>query len=137
MGFTLADGKIWIRNYQINETEPSKAAPSDSTDTAPKSKKSGKDKETGVSLVEIGPRFVLTPIVIQEGSFGGPIIYENKEFVSPNQVRSEIRLKKAGRYNARAEQGIERLAKKGELGLRTSGGRKSKKDELDTAELFA
>src|SRR6266849_2744755 len=24
MGFTLADGKIWIRNYQINETEPSK-----------------------------------------------------------------------------------------------------------------
>jgi len=87
--------------------------------------------------VEIGPRFVLTPIVIQEGSFGGPIIYENKEFVSPNQVRSEIRLKKAGRYNARAEQGIERLAKKGELGLRTSGGRKSKKDELDTAELFA
>ena len=138
MGFTLADGKIWIRNYQINETEPSKATPSESADAAPK-KKSGKDKdkETEVALVEIGPRFVLTPIVIQEGSFGGPIIYENKEFVSPNQVRSEIRLKKAGRYNARAEQGVERLAKKGELGLRTSGGRKMKRDELDTAELFA
>ncbi|KUJ08999.1 Brix-domain-containing protein [Mollisia scopiformis] len=138
MGFTLADGKIWIRNYQINETEPSKVVPADSED-APKSKEksSGKSKETEISLVEIGPRFVLTPIVIQEGSFGGPIIYENKEFVSPNQVRSEIRLKKAGRYNARAEQGIERLAKKGELGLRTSGGRAAKKDELDTAELFA
>jgi ribosome biogenesis protein BRX1 len=136
MGFTLADGKIWIRNYQINETEPSKATPSDTADAAPK-KKTGKDKETEVALVEIGPRFVLTPIVIQEGSFGGPIIYENKEFVSPNQVRSEIRLKKAGRYNARAEQGVERLAKKGELGLRTSGGRKMKRDELDTAELFA
>jgi len=136
MGFTLADGKIWIRNYQINETEPSKATPSEAADAAPK-KKSGKEKETEVSLVEIGPRFVLTPIVIQEGSFGGPIIYENKEFVSPNQVRSEIRLKKAGRYNARAEQGVERLAKKGELGLRTSGGRKMKRDELDTAELFA
>ncbi|KAE8447305.1 hypothetical protein EG329_010863 [Mollisiaceae sp. DMI_Dod_QoI] len=138
MGFTLADGKIWIRNYQINETEASKVAHIDSEDT-PKSKEKsgGKSKETEMSLVEIGPRFVLTPIVIQEGSFGGPIIYENKEFVSPNQVRSEIRLKKAGRYNARAEQGIERLAKKGELGLRTSGGRKAKKDELDTAELFA
>jgi ribosome biogenesis protein BRX1 len=137
MGFTLADGKIWIRNYQINETEPSKVASSDSEPT-PKSKdKSGKGKETDVSLVEIGPRFVLTPIVIQEGSFGGPIIYENKEFVSPNQVRSEIRLKKAGRYNARAEQGIDRLAKKGDLGLRTSGGRKPVRDELDTAELFA
>ncbi|KAH8781833.1 Brix domain-containing protein [Hyaloscypha finlandica] len=138
MGFTLADGKIWIRNYQINETEPSKAASLDPAKAAPKEKgKGGKGRETEVSLVEIGPRFVLTPIVIQEGSFGGPIIYENKEFVSPNQVRSEIRLKKAGRYNARAEQGIERLAKKGELGLRTSGGRKMKRDELDTAELFA
>ncbi len=141
MGFTLADGKIWIRNYQINETEPSKLVPTDSEGAPAEKKKDksggGKGKETEISLVEIGPRFVLTPIVIQEGSFGGPIIYENKEFVSPNQVRSEIRLSKAGRYNARAEQGIERLAKKGELGLRTSGGRKAKKDELDTAELFA
>ncbi|EHL00567.1 putative Ribosome biogenesis protein BRX1 [Glarea lozoyensis 74030] len=69
--------------------------------------------------------------------FGGPIIYENKEFVSPNQVRSEIRTKKAGRYNQRAEQGVERLAKKGELGLRTSGGRTMPVDELDTGKLFA
>lgn len=138
MGFTLADGKIWIRNYQISETEPSKAPVADGeTPKKEKRDKSGGKKETEVSLVEIGPRFVLTPIVIQEGSFGGPIIYENKEFVSPNQVRSEIRKSKAGRYNARAEQGIERLAKKGELGLRTSGGRTMKKDELDTAELFA
>lgn len=138
MGFTLADGKIWIRNYQISETEPSKVPTADGeTPKKEKKDKSGGKKETEVSLVEIGPRFVLTPIVIQEGSFGGPIIYENKEFVSPNQVRSEIRKSKAGRYNARAEQGIERLAKKGELGLRTSGGRTMKKDELDTAELFA
>lgn len=138
MGFTLADGKIWIRNYQISETEPSKLTPAaDSTDAKPKFKKNTDGKETDISLVEIGPRFVLTPIVIQEGSFGGPIIYENKEFVSPNQVRSEIRLKKAGRYNKRAEQGVERLAKKGELGLRTSGGRTAKVDELDTGKLFA
>jgi len=138
MGFTLADGKIWIRNYQISETELSKiSTSSDSSDPKPKVKKNADGKETEISLVEIGPRFVLTPIVIQEGSFGGPIIYENKEFVSPNQVRSEIRLKKAGRYNKRAEQGVERLAKKGELGLRTSGGRKAKVDELDTGNLFA
>ncbi|RFU33403.1 hypothetical protein B7463_g2916, partial [Scytalidium lignicola] len=145
MGFTLADGKIWVRNYQINETEPSKAKPSedDEGEAAEKSKdkskfkKSHGDQETEINLVEIGPRFVLTPIVIQEGSFGGPIIYENREFVSPNQVRSEIRQKKAGRYNQRAEQGIERLAKKGELGLRTDGGKKPPKDALDTSELFA
>ena len=139
MGFTLADGKIWIRNYQISETEGSSLSatqdPSSDKPKVVKAKEKGKDTE--VSLVEIGPRFVLTPIVIQEGSFGGPIIYENKEFVSPNQVRSEIRQKKAGRYNARAEQGVERLAKRGELGLRTSGGRTMPKDALDTAELFA
>jgi ribosome biogenesis protein BRX1 len=141
MGFTLADGKIWIRNYQISETEVSKlsaAASSSSSDPTPKVKsKSEKGKETEVSLVEIGPRFVLTPIVIQEGSFGGPIIYENKEFVSPNQVRSEIKNKKAGKYSARAEQEIERMAKKGELGLRTTGGRTMPTDALDVSKLFA
>jgi ribosome biogenesis protein BRX1 len=141
MAFTLADGKVWIRNYEIRETIEASALSTSATSSAdalPKVKsKSEKGKDTELGLLEIGPRFVLTPIVIQEGSFGGPIIYENKEFVSPNQVRSEIRLKKAGRYNARAEQGIERLAKKGELGLRTSGGRKAPRDELDTGMLFA
>ena len=139
MGFTLADGKIWIRNYQISETEASKLSVKEGeTDSASRAKsKNEKGKETEISLVEIGPRFVLTPIVIQEGSFGGPIIYENKEFVSPNQVRSELRLSKADRYNRRADQGTDRLAKKGELGLRTDGGRKTPKDALDTAELFA
>lgn len=138
MGFTLADGKVWIRNYQISETEPSKTKPGEDAEkeTIAKSKSKGKAVETELSLVEIGPRFVLTPIVILEGSFGGPVIYENKEFVSPNQVRSEIRLKKAGRYNQRAEQGIERMAKKDDLGLRTNGWKKPR-DELDSADLFA
>ena len=140
MGFTIADGKIWIRNYEINETEASKLPSQTQDDDEQVKDKEKKEKrggrETEVKLVEIGPRFVLTPIVIQEGSFGGPIIYENKEFVSPNQVRSEIRIKKAGRYSARAEQGVERRARKGELGLRTSGGRKMPKDVLDGAELF-
>jgi len=138
MGFTLADGKVWIRNYQISETEPSKTKPGEDAEkeTIAKSKPKGKAVETELSLVEIGPRFVLTPIVILEGSFGGPVIYENKEFVSPNQVRSEIRLKKAGRYNQRAERGIERTAKKDELGLRTNGWKKPR-DELDSTDLFA
>ena len=138
MGFTLADGKVWIRNYQISETEPSKTKPGEDAEkqVGSESKSKGKSAETELSLVEIGPRFVLTPIVILEGSFGGPVIYENKEFVSPNQVRSEIRLKKAGRYNQRAEQGIERAAKKDGLGLRTNGWQKPR-DELESADLFA
>ncbi|KAI1095152.1 Brix-domain-containing protein [Rostrohypoxylon terebratum] len=136
MGFTFADGKIWVRNYQINESEPSKTkGDGDEAEAEPKSK--GRNKEFDISLVEIGPRFVLTPIVIQEGSFGGPIIYENKEFVSPNQVRADLRRRSASKYNARSEQHAERLARAGELGLRTSGGKKAPVDVLDTKELFA
>ncbi|KAI0010614.1 Brix-domain-containing protein [Xylariaceae sp. FL0662B] len=146
MGFTFADGKIWVRNYQINESEPSKTKSGadddeETRENAASNNKSAKgrssSKELDISLVEIGPRFVLTPIVIQEGSFGGPIIYENREFVSPNQVRSDLRKRKATRHNARAEQFVERLAKRGDLGLRTSGGRKAPTDALDSRELFA
>merc|ERR1712193_73049 len=128
MGFTVADGKIWIRNYQINEEEQSKvknAAGEEEIET------------TDMSLVEIGPRFVLTPIVIQEGSFGGPIIYQNREFVSPNQVRSDLRRGKATRHNARAEQTVARLSRKGDLGLRTKGPQRQPKGDLDTKMLFS
>lgn len=139
MGFTVADGKIWVRNYQINEVEASKGKTGEegAEAEAAAAAKSSKNKETDISLVEIGPRFVLTPIIIQEGSFGGPILYENKEFVSPNQVRAELRRGKAGRHNARTEQYVERLARQGDLGLRTSGGKTMAPDALDTRELFA
>ncbi|KAI1104460.1 Brix-domain-containing protein [Jackrogersella minutella] len=138
LGFTFADGKIWVRNYQINESEPSKSNPSQEGEVEAGSKSAKKhNKELDVSLVEIGPRFVLTPVIIQEGSFGGPIIYENKEFVSPNQVRADLRRKSATRHNVRSEQHVERIAKKGDLGLRTSGGKKMPVDALDTKELFA
>lgn len=128
MGFSFVDGKIWVRNYQIDEAEPSNLKPADdSTSTA----------DDDLKLVEIGPRFVLTPIVIQEGSFGGAIIYENKEFVSPNQVRADLRRSKASRHNARAEQTVERLSRKGDLGLRSQGGQPRPKNGLDTKMLFA
>lgn len=39
-----------------------------------------------ISLVEIGPRFCLSVIRIFEGSFGGPTVFENPEFISPNLV---------------------------------------------------
>ena len=143
MGFTIADGKIWIRCFQISETAVSKSdvavEASESTNGSSTSSKPAKKPERGdtkISLVEIGPRFVLTPIVILESSFGGPVIYENKQFVSPNQIRSELRLGKAGRYNRRSEQGMERKVKKGELGLRTGVGDREV-DELDDRVLFA
>ena len=139
MGFSVADGKIWVRNYQISEEEASIVRDGGDADEAKKKKtvpgKPGANTE--IKLVEIGPRFVLTPIVIQEGSFGGPIIYENREFVSPNQLRSDLRKSKAFRHNARVEQHGERLSRKGELGLRTSGGQRPAKNELDNKSLFA
>lgn len=49
-------------------------------------KASKRKPETGVealSLSEIGPRFVLVPIKIFEGSFGGPCLWENKGQLLP------------------------------------------------------
>ncbi len=139
MGFTIADGKIWIRCFQISETAVPKSEKPIGELTnghSVSTKLSKKPGSTNISLVEIGPRFVLTPIVILESSFGGPVIYENKEFVSPNQIRSELRLSKAGRYNRRSEQGLESRNKRGELGLRTGVGEKEI-NELDESVLFA
>ena len=141
MGFTLVDGKIWIRCYQINERAVAKgdttAAENGANGSLPAvSETSNKPGDTRISLVEIGPRVVLTPIVILESSFGGPVIYENKQFVSPNQLRSNLRLSKAGRYNRRSEQGLESKSRKGDLGLRTGVGKK-KVNELDESVLFA
>ena len=138
MGFTLADGKIWIRNYQIDEVEASKAKqfeeaiPEEAQTRTPTG-----GRGTDLSLAEIGPRFVLTPIIIQEGSFGGPIIYENKRFVSPNQVRADLRRQKSTRTSFRAEKTVERFSKLDELGLRSGKGKKRKADALDNQVLFA
>ncbi|KAK7203431.1 Brix domain-containing protein [Myxozyma melibiosi] len=89
LAFSIADGKIWFRNYQIAEsidtTSDNKVEEEGAEDKGKKSKK------LAVSLVEIGPRFVMTLISVIEGSFSGPLIYENKEFISPNAVRSEVR----------------------------------------------
>ncbi|KAM9307186.1 ribosome biogenesis protein BRX1 homolog [Pholidichthys leucotaenia] len=69
--FTITDNRIWFRNYQIIEED--------------------------ASLVEIGPRFVLNLIKIFQGSFGGPTLYENPYFQSPNLNRRQLRLAAAAR----------------------------------------
>jgi ribosome biogenesis protein BRX1 len=70
--FSLVDGKVWFRNYQILE-------------------------EDG-SLAEIGPRMVLNPIKIFEGSFCGQTLWENSTYVTPTAKRSLLRRAKAGKY---------------------------------------
>ncbi|KAI9661388.1 MAG: Ribosome biogenesis protein brx1 [Alyxoria varia] len=138
MGFTVAEGRIWIRCYQIDETEKhGKELNGQSKANGDASGGQANGQDTDMKLIEIGPRFVLTPIVILESSFGGPVIYENREFVSPNQVRANMRLARAGKRNLRADQGAESKFKRGELGLKTFGGRKKEKDALDDQALFA
>ncbi|XP_069128291.1 ribosome biogenesis protein BRX1 homolog [Argopecten irradians] len=75
--FSIVDNRIWFRNYQILE-------------------------EDG-SLAEIGPRFVLNPIKVFGGSFGGPTLYENPKYRSPNELRREMHKKFAQKYVSRVQ----------------------------------
>ncbi|XP_020498673.2 ribosome biogenesis protein BRX1 homolog [Labrus bergylta] len=81
--FSIADDRIWFRNYQIIEED--------------------------ASLVEIGPRFVLNLIKVFRGSFGGSTLFENPKFKSPNMHRREIRLAAAARV--REKQMVKELQK--------------------------
>ncbi|EGN95558.1 hypothetical protein SERLA73DRAFT_95074 [Serpula lacrymans var. lacrymans S7.3] len=82
--FSIVDNKIWFRNYQILEKDPLQPNAPPQT-----------------SLIEIGPRFVLTPIRIFEGAFHGATVYSNPEFISPSSVRSMARREKGDKYNQR------------------------------------
>uniref|UniRef100_A0A8C5LU50 Ribosome biogenesis protein BRX1 homolog n=1 Tax=Leptobrachium leishanense TaxID=445787 RepID=A0A8C5LU50_9ANUR len=88
--FSIADNRIWFRNFQIIEED--------------------------ASLVEIGPRFVLNLIKIFQGSFGGPTLFENPHYQSPNMHRRLIRLATAAKV--REKQMVKELqkAKKNEEG---------------------
>merc|ERR1712045_493850 len=71
----MGDGKLWFRNYQIVE-------------------------ETG-SLAEIGPRMVLNPIKVFDGSFSGQTLWENADYVTPCAKRSMLKKLQAGKYQQR------------------------------------
>ncbi|KAG8456736.1 hypothetical protein GDO86_002499 [Hymenochirus boettgeri] len=81
--FSIADNRIWFRNYQIIEED--------------------------AAIVEIGPRFVLNLIKIFQGSFGGPTLYENPHYQSPNMHRRMIRLATAAKV--REKQQVKELQK--------------------------
>jgi len=112
--FSILDNRIWFRNYQIIEKDP--LHPSGPPQT---------------SLVEIGPRFVLTPIRIFEGSFGGPTVFANQEFVTPAATRASIKREAAAKYRVRKggeeERGERAARRKEELG----------EDELAVSKVFA
>ncbi|NXS34185.1 BRX1 protein, partial [Pomatostomus ruficeps] len=85
--FTITDERIWFRNYQIIEED--------------------------ASLVEIGPRFVLNLIKIFQGSFGGPTLYENPHYQSPNMHRRLIRLSVAAKFREKQQvKEVQKIKKK-------------------------
>jgi ribosome biogenesis protein BRX1 len=91
INFGYADGKVWFRHYQIVD----KAA---DVKAAAKMLAAG---EQPTVLVEIGPRFVLDPVRVFSGSFGGATLWQNPDYMSPNAVRRDLALAKAGKYTSR------------------------------------
>ncbi|XP_067003290.2 ribosome biogenesis protein BRX1 homolog [Anabrus simplex] len=75
--FTVMDNRIWFRNFQILS-------------------------EDG-ALVEIGPRFVLNPVKIFDGSFGGQTLWDNPFYVTPSKHRQLLKKAAAGKYISRVE----------------------------------
>nr|CAG4641764.1 EOG090X07MB [Eurycercus lamellatus] len=89
--FTIIENRIWFRNFQILE-------------------------EDG-QLAEIGPRFVLNPIKVFEGSFGGETLWENPSYVTPNAYRRMLNLQSGMKYRQKIEQKLSLAARQptGEL----------------------
>lgn len=70
---------------------------------------------------------MLTPIRIFEGSFGGPTVFENPEFVSPASVKREA----GDKYRTRKYGDSERM-ERGKRRREDAG-----EDELDRKRVFA
>ena len=76
MSFYIADGKIWVRNYQI-------ADKADASTIESHARRTGGEQLS--SLTEVGPRFVLEPIRVLEGAFGGRTLYASGDYIAPNE----------------------------------------------------
>lgn len=91
LSFMILDNRIWFRNYQISFSTPVESG-----------------KPGDMLLVEIGPRFVLNPIKIFAGSFGGAMLWENSTYVSPNISRAEALKRKSVKYVGKVTSKTER-----------------------------
>lgn len=82
--FAWSDDRVWVRNYQI--LEGAAAAPSASD---------ARVSMEGLSLEEIGPRFILHPIMVKEGSFTGRTSWRNPHYTPMAQLRASRKLGEA------------------------------------------
>ena len=100
MHFGWSDNKLWFRHYQIVD----KAV--DAQEAKAAAAAAGEEGGEGVSLVEIGPRFVLDVVRVFAGAMGGPPLWVNPAYVSPNAVRHEAKLIKGSAYASRVAEGV-------------------------------
>ncbi|KAK4051343.1 Ribosome biogenesis protein brx1 [Microbotryomycetes sp. JL201] len=129
LNLSIVDGKVWFRNYQILDTPPADldAPTSSSTGSKAKTKQDGPQ----MSLNEIGPRFVLEPVKIFEGSFNGATLYENKRYVPSRIVSAGKKAERAQKYKVRKGQ-QEKSKVRREI-IQSD----RKEDELETRAVFA
>lgn len=121
--FSILDNKIWFRNFQIIEKDPGATA---AAEAAGEKRPASSNEPT---LVEIGPRFIMTPIRIFEGSFSGPTLYDNAEYISPNAVRRAIRRERGQAYTDRVMKNEKTRAKNDKY--------RGKEDVLSRASVFS
>lgn len=80
----IVDNRIWFRNFQVvYQIDDIKQVSKDPV------------------LVEVGPRFALNPIRIFAGSMGGPTLWQNPLYVSPNLARRATKQQKGSLYQDR------------------------------------
>jgi ribosome biogenesis protein BRX1 len=99
--FTVCDGRVWFRNYQI-------------LDHAKEAKARARILEKGetpTELVEIGPRFVMNPVKIFAGAMSGHVIWSNPTYVSPNRLRHQVRYEQSEDYMNRLTDKAKRAAR--------------------------
>ncbi|CAN8066854.1 unnamed protein product [Agarophyton chilense] len=89
MSFSIVDGRIWFRHYQI-------------VDAALNEKQINKGVQS--TLVEIGPRFVLAPIKCFSGVFQGATLWQNHAYIGPNEIRRAMRKRAADKITHGVEQ---------------------------------
>lgn len=123
LSFSLADGHVWFRNYQVvAPLEGAGAAALRARKAAAAGSAAGGAGIDGgaaapagppLSLVEVGPRFCLQPVRLFAGPFAGRVIYENAEYVAPNEVRALRRKERDAGYADRVAQREARKAHEG------------------------
>lgn len=101
MHFGWSDNRIWVRNYQIKEG----VASNDEDDKV--------TVKNGIGMEEVGPRFVLHPVMVLEGSFSGRPLWRNPNYTPMAVLKSASKYGQALRHKQRVvDHGASVLRKK-------------------------